>query len=131
MRLISSLSLLFLCAWILVLPALADEHTKESLPEVRKKVDSKKAVLVDVREPREWKAGHVKGAISLPLSSLQEGITEEKLKSLPRDKTLYIYCVKGVRAMTAGALLKKQGFDVQVLKPGNQELLDAGFPSEK
>ena len=54
--------------------ARADEplaHTKESLEQVKKNVEAGKAVIVDVREPNETDAGHLKGAILLPQSKLR------------------------------------------------------------
>ena len=48
----------------------AAEPGNDPLPTVQENVTSHKAILVDVREPGEWKQGHVEGAISLPLSSL-------------------------------------------------------------
>ena len=48
----------------------APTHTKDTLADVKKNVESGKAVIVDVREQNEWDAGHVKGAILLPRSKL-------------------------------------------------------------
>jgi len=49
----------------------AADHTKDTLPTVKKNVEDKKAVLVDVREQSEWDEGHVAGAVFLPLSEPQ------------------------------------------------------------
>ena len=87
-----------------------------------------KAVIVDVREPNETEAGHVKGAILLPQSKLKvETELAELVKKLPKDKIIYTHCRAGGRALTCGDILKKQGFDVRPLKPGYQELITAGF----
>src|SRR5215472_7415212 len=51
----------------------AAELSDDPLPTVQENIATHKAVLVDVREPGEWKEGHVEGAISLPLSSLKNG----------------------------------------------------------
>jgi len=108
--------------------AIAADHTHESIDQVREKVEAKKAVLVDVREKKEWDAGHVDGAIFLPLSELQRGLgVEELAKRLPQDRVLYPYCVIGKRAVTAGNILEKQGYKVRSLKPGYKELIQAGF----
>lgn len=111
----------------LVLAVSAAEHTKESLAEIKQKVDDKKGVLVDVREKKEWDAGHVAGAVFLPLSSLQDGVTMDDLKPLPKDKILYVHCVLGKRALTVGNILEKEGYEVRVVKPGYKELISAGF----
>jgi phage shock protein E len=70
----------------------AAEPTKKTPAEVKKLVDDQKAVLIDVREKREWDSGHIDGAISLPLSELNGGLDAERLKAkLPADKVLYTW----------------------------------------
>ncbi len=110
----------------------AAELTKDSLKTVLKNVSEEKAVLVDVREKREWDDGHVEGAIFLPLSALKRGLREEALKKLlPDDKVLYIHCVVGKRAVTAGNILERYEYPVRPLKPGYKELIRAGFKKAK
>jgi phage shock protein E len=109
----------------------AAEHTKDSLDTVKAALKEKKAVLVDVREQREWDAGHIDGAILLPLSKLQEIDAEVLAKQLPKDKVIYCHCAVGRRALTAGDLLRKHGYDVRPLKPGYIVLIDEGFPKAK
>ena len=89
-------------------------------------------MLVDVREISEWNESHVANAISLPISSLQKGIdTDALLKIVPKDKVIYTHCKAGRRSLAAAQELQKRGYDVRPLKPGIQELLDAGFPQSK
>lgn len=108
--------------------AVAAEPTKDSLTTVKKNIDSEKAILVDVREKSEWNAGHVEGAIFLPLSELRKGVDAAELKKLfPQDKILYTHCVVGKRCLTAANILEKQGFEVRSLNPGYKELIGAGF----
>lgn len=111
--------------------ASAAEHTEEPLAEIKKKIGDEKAVLVDVREKKEWDAGHVEGAIFLPLSAVEDGLSKAELKKLPKDKVLYVHCVVGKRALTAGNAFEKQGYKVKVVKPGYKEMVAAGFPKAK
>jgi rhodanese-related sulfurtransferase len=113
----------------IVSTALAVEgNTKDSLTVVKKNVTEKKAVLVDVREKKEWDAGHIEGSVFLPLSALQQGASKEGLaKQLPEDRILYTFCVVGKRAITGGTILEKYGYEVRALKPGYKELVRAGF----
>ena len=112
--------------------AAAAELTKDSLKTVLKNVTEKKAVLVDVREKREWDDGHVAGAVFLPLSALKRGVDAEALaKRLPKDKVIYTHCVVGKRAVTAGNILEEFDYEVRPLKPGYKELLKAGFKKAK
>lgn len=107
---------------------LAAEHTTESLAAIKQQVDQGQAVLVDVREQQEWDAGHVQGAIFLPLSAVNDGLSTTELAQLPKNKVLYTHCVVGKRALTAGNALEQHGFKVKVIKPGFKELIAAGFP---
>jgi phage shock protein E len=104
------------------------ELTKDSLETVQKKIADEKAILVDVREKKEWDEGHVEGAVFLPLSKLQAGVDAKTLaKQLPKEKIIYTHCVVGKRAVTAGKILEKLGYEVRPLKPGYKEMVKAGF----
>lgn len=127
MRIASFICLAVIASFNLPMVDAAD-LTKDSLAEVKQNVEDKKAVLVDVREKKEWSDGHVEGAISLPLSSIQNGVTNDQLKRLPKDKILYVHCVLGKRAVTAGNILEQHGYQVRPLKPGYKEMISAGFP---
>lgn len=114
----------------MALVAVAAEHTKDTLDAVKKSTAEQKAVLVDVREPDEWKAGHVTGATFLPLSELKGLSAEAIQKKLPKDKVIYTHCRSGRRSVTAAEILEKLGYDVRPLKPGFEDLIKAGFPKE-
>ena len=107
----------------------AAELTNDPLPIVQENLATHKAVLVDVREPGEWKEGHVEGAISLPLSSLKKkGVDTSALEhQVPKDKIVYTHCVMGVRALKAAKILEKLGYNVRPLKAGYEDLVKAGF----
>ena len=106
----------------------AAELSNDPLFSVQENVATHKAVLVDVREPGEWKEGHVEGAISLPLSSLENGVDASAFEQqLPKDKIVYTHCVMGVRALKAAKILEKLGYNVRPLKAGYEQLVKAGF----
>lgn len=106
----------------------AAEHTRDSLDEVKQRLKDASAVLVDVREQKEWDAGHLDDARLVPLSRLKKGIDAETLGSeLPKEKIIYCHCAGGVRCLPAADILKQQGYDVRPLKAGYKELLAAGF----
>jgi rhodanese-related sulfurtransferase len=126
-------SLMLLAATVILLgvyaASLAAEHTKDSLESVKERLKDKSAILLDVREQKEWDEGHLKDARLVPLSKLKVEAEAEKLtKDLPKEKIVYCHCRAGVRALTAADILKKQGFDVRPLKDGYKNLLNAGFP---
>lgn len=70
-------------------------------------------VLVDVREPDEYAAGHVEGAINVPLSQIRG-----RLDELPQGETLWLYCKSGKRSYDAARMLTQRGFDVHTLSGG-------------
>ena len=114
----------------------AAEHTKDSFEVIKKNLAEKKAVLVDVREPREWDRGHLKDARLFPISKLNLVRTNEAAKKklaeeLPKDQIIYCHCARGARALLAGDFLAKLGYDVRPLAAGFDELRRAGFEAEK
>jgi rhodanese-related sulfurtransferase len=119
-------------ALILVLAvgvAAAADHTKDTPAQVKKALADKSAVLIDVREQKEWDAGHLKDAKLLPLSKIKAGVPEaELLKALPKGKVVYLHCKAGGRCLLAADELKKHGYDLRPLKEGYEDLLKAGLP---
>jgi len=63
------------------------------------------AAAIDVREPDEYAAGHIEGALHLPLGGLSR-----RLEEVPRDRPLVVYCGHGERAASAISLLEAGGF---------------------
>jgi len=65
-------------------------------------------VIVDVREPEEYVASHVAGALNILLSQIQSG--QADLADLSKDDKVVVYCNSGNRSALAKALLERQGF---------------------
>ena len=64
------------------------------------------AVLVDVREADEFRAGHIPDAVNAPLSTITS-------TTLPKDKPLFLYCLRGTRSKQAAGILKRMGYTVK------------------
>ncbi len=92
-------------------------------------INREDALVVDVREPNEFAAGHVLGAKNLPLARLDaSGADLGKRKERP----LIVCCDGGERSAKALAALKKQGFTrVANLSGGIAAWQQAGLPVEK
>jgi rhodanese-related sulfurtransferase/DNA-binding transcriptional ArsR family regulator len=97
---------------------------KEDLLRRARKRD---VTVLDVRPAPEFAAGHIAGAVSIPLTEL-----ERRLAELPRGRRVVAYC-RGpycVLAAEAVRLLRKRGIEAARLKEGFPEWRDAGLPVE-
>jgi rhodanese-related sulfurtransferase/DNA-binding transcriptional ArsR family regulator len=83
--------------------------------------------VLDVRPVEEYDAGHVPGAVNVPLAEL-----EQHLERLPRKQDVVAYC-RGphcVLAFDAVAKLRTQGYSAQRMQDGFPEWKSAGYPVE-
>ena len=90
-------------------------------------INREDALVVDVRDPGEYGAGHILGAKNVPLSRLDDGELAKR-----KDRPVIVYCDGGDRAGKAISALKKQGFARVVnLSGGIKAWQAAGLPVEK
>lgn len=83
--------------------------------ELLRRVKAGEVTLIDVRPASEYRAGHIPGALSVPLSELKA-----RLEALPRDREIVAYC-RGpycVMALEAAELLRKKGFRAERIEQG-------------
>lgn len=84
-------------------------------------------VIIDVRKPGEYEAEHVKGAVNIPLSVLNDHLSE-----LPEKGTFYVHCASGYRSVIASSILKSRGIHnlidvkggIKAIKDTSMELTD-------
>lgn len=81
------------------------------------------AVLLDVREPEEWRAGHAPQARHLVLSQLEDHLAE-----LPIDQQIVTVCRSGRRSAMAASLLTRHGYTAINLTGGMHSWAAAGMP---
>ncbi len=75
-------------------------------------VNSQDGLFIDLRDAKDYKAGHIVDALNLPVAKLQDRMTElEKHKNTP----IVLVCKMGQQASSAGKILKAAGFE-QVYK---------------
>ena len=82
-------------------------------------------IVLDVRPAEEYQAGHIPGAISIPLKAL-----EQRLSELPQDQEIVAYC-RGpycVLAVQAVQVLRSKGFHAFRMEEGVQDWRARGFP---
>ena len=83
-------------------------------------------LIIDVRQRNEFHSGHIQGALNIELGELQE-----HLDGLPRELPVVAVCAAGMRATTAGSILKRDGREkVQVLSSaGTPAWIEKGYPA--
>jgi rhodanese-related sulfurtransferase len=92
-------------------PRTVDEHRDE-------------VQLLDVREPFEWQAGRIEGAVHIPLEQVLDGRTE----GLDHDRPVVIYCRTANRSEVARLMLEARGFEAHVMAGGSEAWVADGLP---
>jgi len=89
-------------------------------------VNKEEAVIVDVRDTKEFREGHITESRNIPFSSLKENLTQlEKFK----EKPIILVCKMGQHAGAAGRILSTSGFkDVRRLSGGITTWKSDGLP---
>ena len=98
--------------------------------EVKARLDrGEKLVLADVREDREWEAGHIRGS-----AHIGKGVIERDIESKVPDKNteIILYCGGGFRSALAADNLQKMGYrNVISMDGGWRRWNELGYPTEE
>ena len=109
---------------------LAHRDEMEAVPakEVLERAKKGLVVVLDVRPSEEFSAGHLPGAINIPIHEL-----EKRLRELPKRKEVIAYCRGPYCLMSydAVSLLRKKGIKARRLEAGLPEWRAAGLPVER
>ncbi len=81
------------------------------------------ALVLDVREPHEYEAGHVPGARLAPLS-----VVADVAREMPVGQPIYVICQSGSRSWQAAQSLDRVGHDVRSVRGGTSGWIGAGRP---
>jgi rhodanese-related sulfurtransferase len=107
----------------------ANSRVREvSVDETRRKLETGKAKLIDVREESEWAAGHARGA-----EHMGKGVIERDIEARVPDKNaeLILYCGGGFRSALSADSLQKMGYrNVASMAGGWRAWQEAGAPAE-
>ncbi len=83
-------------------------------------------VILDIRTPQEFVAGHIQGAVNVDFYAPD---FKQQLDQLPKDKVYFVYCNSGNRSGQAMPMFRELGFgEVYELKGGIQAWYQAGYP---
>ncbi len=96
-------------------PAARDRMMKEPKP-----------LVLDVRQPEEFRSGHISGAMLIPLGELKQ-----RLNELPHDRDIVCVCASGSRSMSATHLLMSQDYKAVNLLGGMSAWAGAGLPVQR
>ena len=101
----------------------ADPAHELTPSQLREALDKGDIVLVDVREPYEWDAGRIGGAIHIELERLAS-----RAGDVPTDRPVVFMCRLGVRSAMAMQAFRASGWDAYHLGGGIQRWADEGLP---
>jgi rhodanese-related sulfurtransferase len=106
---------------------LGDRSTLDTVThkELAERLRDGDVIVLDVRPEPEFHAGHISGAISLPIKEITR-----RLRAIPKDRQVVAYC-RGpycVYADDAVRTLKRRGYEAARLEDGYPEWVSAGLP---
>lgn len=94
-----------------------------AVPTVTLDAVTPSSVVLDVREDDEWQAGHIDGALHIPMGDIPA-----RLDELPEDGELVVVCRSGGRSARVVAWLVQNGYEAVNLEGGMGAWADAGRP---
>jgi rhodanese-related sulfurtransferase len=122
-------ALILISGGALAWPALQKRGQRLSQLQATQLINQGKSVILDVRDPADYAAGHLRDAKNIPLKELPNRIKElDRFK----DRTIIIVCKSGTQSGRAVGQLKKAGFEHVAVLDGGQEAWQAqGLPVAK
>ncbi|MEO8612038.1 MAG: rhodanese-like domain-containing protein [Chloroflexota bacterium] len=101
--------------------------TNLTATDAKARIDDKQPLLIlDVRQPDEFQAGHIAGAKLIPLNELRG-----RLNELPKDAEILCVCRSGSRSGAAVSQLNGAGYNALNLRGGMMGWQMAGYPVKK
>lgn len=98
-----------------------------SATDLKTQLDNKAAFFIlDVRQPEEFRGGHIAGAVLMPLNELAQRMNE-----LPKDREIICVCRSGARSSSAPRQLINAGYQARNMQGGMMAWQNAGFPVKK
>ena len=88
--------------------SMANGYQQISQEDAKQMMDHQEVIVLDVREQHEYDAGHIPGAVLLPVGSIKKDTAEAVIPSL--DSAVLVYCRSGNRSRTAAAALANLGY---------------------
>lgn len=97
--------------------------------QFEKQMEQDRGQVIDVRTPREYSGGYIANAVNM---HLYDNDFEQRLDTLDKKKTVYVYCKVGGRSAEAVEIMQQKGFiHIVELEGGMDAWTEAGMPVKK
>jgi phage shock protein E len=106
-----------------------DSATMMNPQTFKQEIEEQSGTVIDVRTEDEFASGHLQ--LADHNFDVMSGEFEQKLDSLDKNNTYYLYCRSGNRSGKATKMMKQRGFEHVHNIGGYQDLVDAGLQSKK
>ena len=103
-------------------------YRRISVDDAKAMLEEGESVVIDVRQPNEWVAGHIAGAQHIPVDEVLNRVDE-----LPKDKNLLFVCAQGVRSGLACEMAAAMGLPQEILyniEEGTPTWIEKNYPTE-
>lgn len=81
--------------------------------ELERRRECRDCMIIDLRRPEAYAAGHVPEAVNFPFRDF-----DRWSKTLPKNKIIVLYCERGGSALQAGRRLMREGYTVEIVSGG-------------
>jgi len=107
-------------------------YTNINVQQGKEIIDKGEVFILDVRTPGEYASGHIKNSTLLAVQDIPANELIIKLKELPKDRSILVYCRSGSRSVAASTILAGNGFShVYNMQGGITEWMNAGYETVK
>ena len=103
-----------------------------NVSQANEMIDRGEVFILDVRRPDEYASGHIKNSTLMAVQDIPANELDIKLKELPKDKPILVYCRSGSRSVAASTILVDKGFaQVYNMQGGINGWISAGYETVK
>lgn len=103
-----------------------------SVQQAKEMIYRGEVFILDVRTPGEYATGHINGSTLLAVQDIPAQELDDRLKEIPRDRKILVYCRTGHRSAQASRILAEKGYpEVYNMQGGITEWIKAGYETVK
>jgi len=107
-------------------------YTNVNVQQAKEMIDKGEVFILDVRTPGEYTSGHIKNSTLLAVQDIPANELDSKLRELPKNGSILVYCMSGIRSAAASKILVDNGFSkVYNMQGGITEWINAGYETVK